>query len=111
MRDAELPPASVHPTESELQRFMRGELAPGEARAVVRHLLAGCETCRAVTRRLWSFGDPPGKGGERMNEIETAQGQIREVVRELKLLKLRLLGVVSGLPPSPAEASPLADVE
>jgi len=46
-----------------------------------------------------------------MNEIETAQGQIREVVRELKLLKLRLLGVVSGLPPSPAEASPLADVE
>jgi hypothetical protein len=46
-----------------------------------------------------------------MNEIEAAQGQIREVVRELKLLKLRLSGVVASLPPSPAETSPLLDVE
>jgi hypothetical protein len=46
-----------------------------------------------------------------MNEIEAAQGQIREVVRELKLLKLRLSGVVASLPASPAETSPLLDVE
>lgn len=46
-----------------------------------------------------------------MNEIEAAQGQIREIVRELKLLKLRLSGVVASLSPSPAETSPLLDVE
>ena len=110
---------AAHPTESELEIFMRGELPRDESRAVVRHLLAGCEGCRAVTRRLWGLGDRPGErrtgfdleGGERMNEIEAVQGEIREVVRELKLLKLRLSGVVARLSPSPAEASPLLDVE
>ena len=43
---------TVHPTESELERFLRGELTRSETRAVVRHLLAGCEICRAVTRRV-----------------------------------------------------------
>lgn len=38
---------------------MRGELTRSEVRAVVLHLLAGCEVCRAVTRRLWRFGDGP----------------------------------------------------
>lgn len=52
----------AHPTASELGRFMRGELARSEARAVVRHLLAGCEGCRALTRRLWRFGEVLGNG-------------------------------------------------
>jgi hypothetical protein len=119
MRDVEPSPASVHPAESELERFMRGELTRSETRAVVRHLLAGCEVCRAVTRRLWGFGDRPGErrtgfdleGEERMNEVEAAQGEIRGVVRELRSLKVRLAGVVASLPPSPAETSPLPDME
>jgi hypothetical protein len=111
---------AAHPTESELESFVRGELPRNESRAVVRHLLAGCEGCRAVTRRLWGFGDRPGErrtgfdpkeGSSVMTEIEAAQGQIREIVRELKLLKLRLSGVVASLSPSPAETSPLLDVE
>ena len=46
-----------------------------------------------------------------MTDIEAAQAEIREILRELKPLKFRLLGVVASLPPSPAEASPLLDVE
>jgi hypothetical protein len=46
-----------------------------------------------------------------MNEIEAAQEQLRKIVRELKPLKARLLEVVASLPPSPAEISPLPDVE
>jgi hypothetical protein len=111
--------ASGHPTEGELRRLVLGELARDETRVVVRHLLAGCEACRAVTRRLWSLGDPPGErrtgldleGGERMNEIEAAQGEIRAAVRDLRSIRLRLLGLVSTLPPSPAETSPLLEVE
>ncbi|MFL6264294.1 MAG: hypothetical protein ACJ76Y_31795 [Thermoanaerobaculia bacterium] len=111
---------TAHPTASELERFMRGELTRSETRAVVRHLLAGCGICRAVTRRLWSFGDRPGErrtgfdfegGSAPMNEIEAAQAEIRKIVRELKPLKARLLEVVTSLPPSPAETSPLLDVE
>lgn len=48
---------SNHPTQEELQRFMTGELASPETRAVVRHLLSGCPTCTRETRRLWSFGE------------------------------------------------------
>ena len=44
--------ASVYPAESDLERFMRGELTRSETRTVVRHLLAGCESCRAEVERL-----------------------------------------------------------
>jgi hypothetical protein len=119
-RGAEPAQASTHPPKSELERFVRGELARSESRAVVRHLLAGCEICRAVTRRLWSFGDRPGErrtgfdlegGSMLMTDVEAAQAEIREILRALKSLKFRLLGVAASLPPSPAETSPHLDVE
>jgi hypothetical protein len=118
-QDVEPSPASVHPTESELRRFVLGGLTRSETRAVVLHLLTGCEECRAVTRRLWGLGDFPGErrtrfdleGGEAMTEIEAAQEEIRAVARDLKSLRIRLLEVVSSLPPSPAETSPLPDLE
>ncbi|HEY4596157.1 MAG TPA: hypothetical protein VIJ02_07135 [Thermoanaerobaculia bacterium] len=99
---------------------MRGEMAPSEARTVVRHLLAGCESCRAVTRRLWRFGDHSGErrtafdlegGSSLMTDVEAARAEIRKIARKLKPLKFRLLGVAASLPPSPAETSPLLDVE
>lgn len=46
-----------HPAEEDLQRFMAGGLNREKARAVVRHLLSGCQVCKGKTRRLWGFGE------------------------------------------------------
>jgi hypothetical protein len=51
-----------HPDPLLLERFMRNETGSEESRRIVRHLLAGCERCTAVTRRLWSLGDVEGPG-------------------------------------------------
>jgi hypothetical protein len=48
-----------HPAKAELQRFISGELASTETRAVVRHLLRGCAVCNRETRILWDFGEEP----------------------------------------------------
>jgi hypothetical protein len=40
-----------HPDPTRLAGFLRGELSRAEAKAVVRHLLAGCPTCSEVIRR------------------------------------------------------------
>ena len=37
---------------------MRNEAGAEERRWVVRHLLAGCARCGAITRRLWRLGEP-----------------------------------------------------
>jgi tetratricopeptide (TPR) repeat protein len=39
-------PLRRHPTRSTLERFLLGTLAEAERRAVVRHLLPGCASCR-----------------------------------------------------------------
>lgn len=44
----------THLSENEVDRFVRGELAPDERRRVVRHFLTGCRWCRA---RLASLAD------------------------------------------------------
>jgi tetratricopeptide (TPR) repeat protein len=44
-----------HPHPGLLERFMRGDVLGAEKRQVVRHLLAGCPRCVAVTRRIWNF--------------------------------------------------------
>jgi len=46
-----------------------------------------------------------------MTDVEAARAEIRKIARKLKPLKFRLLGVAASLPPSPAETSPLLDVE
>ena len=46
-----------HPTREELVLFMRGQLSRVESRTVVRHLLAGCPRCVAVTRPVWWAGE------------------------------------------------------
>jgi tetratricopeptide (TPR) repeat protein len=45
--------AEEHPNQSQLGRFVAGELASVDNRRVVRHLLAGCPQCRRVTADLW----------------------------------------------------------
>ena len=49
--------AGDHPDPQLLERFMRNEADARERRVIVRHLLAGCPRCTAVTGRLWSFGE------------------------------------------------------
>lgn len=56
-RTAEAAAAAFHPAESDLERFMRGDLTRAEVRQVVRHLLTGCPSCVAVTRAVWRLGD------------------------------------------------------
>jgi len=48
-----------HPDPILLERFMRNEVEGSERRWIVRHLIAGCSRCVAVTSRLWSLGDAP----------------------------------------------------
>ena len=62
-----------HPAEEDLVGFMRGELAPGKARPIVRHLLAGCVRCSAITRQMWSFGNEAPKAGGRVNPLQPAR--------------------------------------
>jgi hypothetical protein len=47
-----------HPDPQLLERFMRNAASPEERRGIVRHLLAGCARCGAITRRLWKLGEP-----------------------------------------------------
>jgi len=47
----------THPAREDLQRLMAGELSREGAKAVVRHLLSGCQICARETRRIWSFGE------------------------------------------------------
>jgi len=85
---------------------MRGESSRAEARAVVRHLLTGCPSCRRITGRLWRLGEQPlpREGGTPfMTRIETAKAQIEESARDLKAVKFRLLGVRASLRPQEAE--------
>jgi hypothetical protein len=93
-----------HPTPAELGRFLRGEALRDDARAVVRHLLAGCGQCLAVTRPVWKLEEPLGtNGGPEM--IEGARQEMRATAGDLKSIRYRLLGVHAGIPPSPQEAS------
>src|SRR5262245_61643446 len=48
--------AGGHPAPAVLECFMRCELEQAEHRAIVRHLMAGCERCRSITARLWNHG-------------------------------------------------------
>ncbi|HYL06238.1 MAG TPA: hypothetical protein VE075_09365 [Thermoanaerobaculia bacterium] len=50
-----------HPDPILLERFMRNEAEPAERRRIVRHLIAGCARCIAVTGRLWALADPPAE--------------------------------------------------
>ncbi|HEV7507223.1 MAG TPA: hypothetical protein VGS07_20200 [Thermoanaerobaculia bacterium] len=47
-----------HPPPADLQRFLRGETSRGEARAVVRHLLAGCPECATAMRPAMRLAEP-----------------------------------------------------
>ncbi len=49
----------THPGESDLERFLRGEMSNTERMRVVRHLLTGCRDCVAVVAPYWGIADRP----------------------------------------------------
>jgi tetratricopeptide (TPR) repeat protein len=54
-----------HATREVARRFLRGEASHEEARAVVRHLVAGCPECRRTVGAGWAretAGPPPTSG-------------------------------------------------
>ena len=91
-----------HPTPAGLQRFLRGEAARTEARAVVRHLLAGCLKCVAVTRPAWGLRGGTNGGHD---VIEGARQELRAAARDLKSIRYRMLGVHASIPPASQETS------
>jgi tetratricopeptide (TPR) repeat protein len=58
-----------HPDPRGLERFMRNETTGDELRWIVRHLLAGCARCGAVTRRIWNLAEerPPEPDEDRLH--------------------------------------------
>ncbi len=52
-------PAEPHPSLGELRDFFAGALPSPQVRAVVAHLLSGCETCRGLGARLWAIEVEP----------------------------------------------------
>jgi hypothetical protein len=60
-----LPSRQLHLEAERVERFLRGELAGAEARAVVRHLLTRCPRCVAVAAEAAGRTWHPGARGRR----------------------------------------------
>ena len=54
-----------HPSQQELEQFLRGELDRADNRRIVRHLLAGCSICIAFTAPIFRFAEAPLVRGKR----------------------------------------------
>jgi tetratricopeptide (TPR) repeat protein len=67
-----------HPEPGLLERFMRNEAEPAERRWIVRHLIAGCARCLAITSKLWALGDPPARLRPRQPVLEPERGHRRQ---------------------------------
>jgi hypothetical protein len=85
-------PGNHHPEQSDLERFLRGELPRSEERAVVRHLLTACQRPIHYPRR-----DAKVSEGE-----EAARSDLQEIVEELDGIRARLTELHGRLP-VPAE--------
>ncbi len=52
----------IHPEREILARFLRGQLAAGETRRLVRHLLGGCTECGRAVLELRAGGEAGARG-------------------------------------------------
>lgn len=114
--------APHHPREETLLRFLKGETSGAETREVVRHLLAGCRQCVAVTKPVWELTAEASRpksrrrGDEVMaRAVQEAREGLRRAARDLQDVFNRLAGIHAALPASPRETSqedlgPEADV-
>jgi hypothetical protein len=68
-------PWGRHPSREQLERFLLDGLSPRETALVMRHLVQGCERCRAVTGSYWPFGSDPGRAVTSAEAaVEVAEG-------------------------------------
>src|SRR5215203_1843182 len=96
---------SKHPDAKLLERFMRNEVDGRERRLVVRHLLAGCSRCVAVTGHFWSFGEEGSK--ELPAELHPeSYGGVFSRLREGPLRLSELLGLPRSAGLARIEAEP-----
>lgn len=58
---------------------MRNQATREERRWIVRHLLAGCARCGAITRRLWELGEP----GPQVSQASTVETVLLHAYRRL----------------------------
>ncbi len=80
----------VHPPREVLERFVRGDLPPGDFSRVFQHLLRGCGRCRAVTSALWNIGmSPEGCNIEYERTFERVFSNVRRAVGELETERYR----------------------
>jgi tetratricopeptide (TPR) repeat protein len=86
-----------HPDPQLLERFMRSEASGEERRWIVRHLLAGCARCGAITRRLWSLGEPgPEVAADKEAAPAGGDGDTAAVASALRRLALLLADTGRG---------------
>ncbi len=99
-----------HPDSDLLERFMRHATDAPERQRVVRHLLAGCARCVAVTRSLWSLGelggdaadDRAGREPERQERMELPAADTAEAAAGLHAQALGLVAAGRGAAAFPA---------
>lgn len=76
---------SDHPSRELLEEFLRGSLPVAEVRAVVAHLLQGCESCREamapIARLLFETGGSGGEEGAETSAYDEVISSVRERLR------------------------------
>jgi len=101
-----------HPAPDLLLRFLRGEAAQGETRAILRHLLGGCPRCTAVTRPVWIMVDrpcfsPANDAPEPPDELEIVlyRARLHAEVEYLRASRRRLHALLDEIRQSALETS------
>lgn len=76
--------AEMHSVHARLEDFGRGRLSRSDGRNVIRHLLAGCPTCREMTARLVTLEverTEPFRAGAPSFDYSTAFDNVRRMLR------------------------------
>src|SRR5262245_9590620 len=89
----------THPSRAVLERFVQGNLSPGDTSRVLQHLLPGCTRCNAVTSAMWTLGNPTegfpvdydhafervfAAAHRAMKELSSGRGEAERLMAELE---------------------------
>jgi tetratricopeptide (TPR) repeat protein len=85
-----------HPSHDELSAFLRGDLSAEERRALVRHLLSGCERCSPEIDALLRGQDQDDSAYDAA--IERARRSAKSFERKHRREKARIEEIAASLP-------------
>ena len=92
---------SEHPTPAELEAFVKGSLSPGRFRAIARHLVRGCSSCKAllISHSEAPPSSEPPPGGSMLSEEspDRAFSVLRSYRRYLRREEIRQREITSCL--------------